>query len=232
MDASGCGIWAAANCSSRRCLTGPGRPTDRRPEPPLLWPGSCGISVWRRPQIRFSHPSIGRSQSIGSVPSRKITSLAVEEGNQVRDYACTLLGAVVGQSGAAYLQIGDGAIVVTGEEVGDYGWIFWPQHGEYANTTNFLTEERAAETLEFEIGPAVNEVAVFTDGIERLVLDFSSNAVHSPFFRPIFKWLATTEPTDEQQPSEALITYLGSDHVNKRTDDDKTLVIATRANPE
>jgi Protein phosphatase 2C len=168
---------------------------------------------------------------IGSV-QKEITSLAVEEGNQVRDYACTILGAVVGQSGAAYLQIGDGAIVVTGEEVGEYGWIFWPQHGEYANTTNFLTEERAAETLEFEIGPAVNEVAVFTDGIERLVLDFSSNAVHSPSFRPIFKWLAATEPTDEQQPSEALIAYLGSDHVNKRTDDDKTLVIATRANPE
>ena len=161
----------------------------------------------------------------------EIAVLAAEEGNQVHDYACTFLGAVVSPLGAAYLQIGDGAIVVAREEIGEYGWIFWPQHGEYANTTNFLTQEQAAEILLFETGPPVNEIAIFSDGIERLVLDLSARAVHSPSFQPIFKWLASTEPTGEQRPSQALITYLGSDHVNKRTDDDKTLVMATRADP-
>lgn len=161
----------------------------------------------------------------------EIAALAADEGNQVRDYACTMLGAVVAESGAVYLQIGDGAIVVGGDEGGEYSWIFWPQHGEYANVTNFLTQEQATETLEFETGPAVREIALFSDGIERLVLDFSSNAVHSPSFRPIFKWLAGTEPNDMQQPAQALINYLRSDHVNKRTDDDKTLVMATRADP-
>lgn len=168
---------------------------------------------------------------IGSV-QEEIAALAADEGNQVRDYACTMLGAVVAGSGAAYLQIGDGAIVVGGGEVGEYDWIFWPQHGEYANVTNFLTQEQATETLQFETGAPVREIALFSDGIERLVLDFSARAVHSPSFRPIFKWLAGTEPSDKQQPAEALIAYLGSDHVNKRTDDDKTLVMATRADPE
>lgn len=168
---------------------------------------------------------------LGSVQD-EIAALAADEGNQVRDYACTMLGAVVGGAGAVYLQIGDGAIVVESEEVGEYTWIFWPQHGEYANTTNFLTQEQAKETLLFEAGPPVREIALFSDGIERLVLDFSATTVHSPSFRPIFKWLAGTEPSDKQQPSEALIAYLGSDHVNKRTDDDKTLVMATRADPE
>ena len=83
----------------------------------------------------------------------EIAQLAAEEGNQRQDYACTLLGAVVGRSGAVYVQIGDGAIVVAGEEVGEYNWIFWPQHGEYANSTNFLTQEQTAETLLFETGP-------------------------------------------------------------------------------
>lgn len=162
----------------------------------------------------------------------EIATLAATEGNQVRDYACTMLGTVIAESGTVYVQIGDGAIVVGGEEVGEYSWIFWPQHGEYANVTNFLTQEHAAETLQFETGGPVSEIALFSDGIERLVLDFSAKAVHSPSFRPIFKWLAGTEPNNTQQPAEALIAYLGSDHVNKRTDDDKTLVMATRAEPE
>ena len=167
---------------------------------------------------------------IGSV-QEEIAALAADEGNQTRDYACTMLGAVVTESGAIYLQIGDGAIIVGSEEVGEYSWIFWPQHGEYANTTNFLTQEQAAETVQFETGAPVREIALFSDGIERLVLDFSAKTVHSPSFQPIFKWLAGTEPSDKKQPAEALIAYLSSDHVNKRTDDDKTLVMATRADP-
>jgi hypothetical protein len=168
---------------------------------------------------------------LGSVQD-EIAALAAAEGNQVRDYACTMLGAIVAGAGAIYLQIGDGAIVVGSEEAGEYSWIFWPQHGEYANTTNFLTQEQATETLQFETGAPVREIALFSDGIERLVLDFSAKVVHSPSFRPIFKWLASTEPSYKQQPAEALIAYLGSGHVNKRTDDDKTLVMATRADPE
>jgi hypothetical protein len=162
----------------------------------------------------------------------EIAALAADEKGDIRDYACTMLGAVVAGSSAIYLQIGDGAIVVGGEEVGEYSWIFWPQHGEYANTTTFITEEQVAQALLFEAGPPVREIALFSDGIERLVLDFSARAVHSPSLRPIFKWLAGTQQSDNREPCEALIAYLGSGHVNKRTDDDKTLVIATRAEPE
>ncbi len=164
---------------------------------------------------------------IGSVLA-DIARLATEEDCDVRDYACTLLGAVVGVSGSVYIQIGDGAIVVSTEVDGEYGWIFWPQHGEYANTTNFITQPDVIKTLLFEQGPPVREIAVFSDGIERLVLDLSTRTVHSPAFTPIFNWLARTEPDRTATPSQALSAYLASDHVNNRTDDDKTLVIATR----
>jgi hypothetical protein len=153
--------------------------------------------------------------------------LAASEENHIRDYACTLLGAVIGPTGAAYVQIGDGAIVVATEECGEYGWVFWPQHGEYANTTNFVTQDNVAEVLEFDTGLSVNEIALFSDGIERLVLNLSTKTVHSPAFRPIFEWLARTEGLSPQ--SQVLAAYLASDRVNNRTDDDKTLVMATRA---
>ena len=157
-----------------------------------------------------------------------IRQLAADEGQQVRDYASTLLGAVVAHSQAAYVQIGDGAIIVGADEPGEYSWIAWPQHGEYANVTNFLTQDDAHKVLFFETGAAVRQIALFTDGIERLVLNFSARTVHAPAFRPIFEWLAQTLPGAGVQSSEALAAYLGSEQVNQRTDDDKTLVMAAQ----
>jgi len=160
-----------------------------------------------------------------------IADQAIAEDADLADYSCTMLGVIVGKREAVSIQIGDGAIVVSTEEPGDYTWVFWPQHGEYANSTYFLTQPGAEAALQLERGPAVDEVAVFSDGIERLVLDMANKQVHSPAFRPIFEWLSGTEPDQGSAPSSALVAYLGSDHVNRRTDDDKTLVMATRAAP-
>jgi hypothetical protein len=153
-----------------------------------------------------------------------------------REFACTLLGAVVGQDRAAFFQIGDGAIVVSNRaEPDDYGWIFWPQHGEFASQTNFVTQDNALEVLEFEVEDrCVDEIAMFTDGIERLVLDLQNKTAHAPFFRPLFGWLAKTEPAaagEEIPTSEVVRHYLGSKQINDRTDDDKTLILASRRCP-
>ena len=150
-----------------------------------------------------------------------------------REFACTILGAVVGQDRAAFFQIGDGAIVVSNRaEPDDYGWVFWPQHGEFANQTNFITQDNALEVLEFElVERCVDEIAIFTDGIERLVLDLQERTAHAPFFRTLFGWLAKTEPaavSEEIPASEVMGRYLGSKQINDRTDDDKTLILASR----
>jgi hypothetical protein len=150
-----------------------------------------------------------------------------------RDFACTMLGAVVGHDRAAFFQIGDGAMVVSNRsEPDDYGWVFWPQHGEFANQTNFITQDNALELLEFELEErSVDEIAMFTDGIERLVLDLKEKTAHAPFFRPLFGWLANTEPAkvnEEIPTSEVIGRYLGSKQITERTDDDKTLILASR----
>jgi Protein phosphatase 2C len=163
----------------------------------------------------------------------EIRDLAEADDLNPREYACTILGAVVGQDRAAFFQIGDGAIVVSNRaEPDDYGWVFWPQHGEFANQTNFVTQENALEILEFELeDQCVDEIAIFTDGIERLVLDLQEKTAHAPFFRTLFGWLVKTEPAaiEEEIPaSEVMGRYLGSKQINDRTDDDKTLIIASR----
>lgn len=157
---------------------------------------------------------------------------AVEDLN-AREFACTVLAAIIGDTQAAFLQIGDGAIVVSNRsEPDDYGWVFWPQHGEFANQTNFVTQDDALDALEFELEDrCVDEISIFTDGIERLVLDLQERTAHAPFFKTLFGWLIKTEPMSvdtEISNSDVIAKYLGSKSINDRTDDDKTLILATR----
>ena len=151
---------------------------------------------------------------------------ADEAGDPAREFACTLLLVVLSPSGGAALQVGDGAIVV-GDDGADWSWVFWPQHGEYANTTRFLTDDDAPEIWMVEALPAtVIDVAIFSDGLERLALDHASRAAHPPFFRPLFGALAsaTYEPDSLH---EALGAFLQSEAVTSRTDDDTSLVLAS-----
>jgi hypothetical protein len=156
---------------------------------------------------------------------------AKNEALSPREFACTILGAVVGQNHSIFFQIGDGAIVVSETPIDEYGCIFWPQHGEFANQTNFIVQENLSEILEFEYSQGtVNRVALFTDGIERLVLDFSDRSVYPPALNSIFEWLHNNPQLNPDEiPSSALFTYLNSSFINSRTDDDKSLVMATRA---
>jgi hypothetical protein len=163
-----------------------------------------------------------------------IADRAASEGLSPRDFACTVIGAVVGNESHVFFQIGDGAIVVSHWNEPEYNWVFWPQHGEFANETSFITDENAPDILRehFEAQPRhVDEIAIFTDGIEGLILDFQSRAAHTPFFQTLFGWLVTMDtaaPNEEIPESRPIAQYLGSTEINERTDDDKTLILATR----
>ncbi len=159
-----------------------------------------------------------------------IGNFALEEEMKTQDFACTLLVAMVGQQQAVYFQLGDGAIVysLAGEE-NQYRCATWPQQGEYANSTNFLTDAAAKEKAFYETRTGtVEEVALFTDGIQSLVLDYRTRSAHSPFFKPLFTWLRPRDDGFSQELSDSLFLYLNSEKINTRTDDDKTLILATR----
>ena len=163
----------------------------------------------------------------------EINDLAQTVNLSAREFSCTILAAIIGDDRAAFFQIGDGAIVVSNRaEPDDYGWVFWPQHGEFANQTNFITQGDALDVLEFEVEDrCIDEIAMFTDGIERLVLDLKEKTAHAPFFRTLFGWLVKTEPTPantEIPCSPVIERYLASKQINERTDDDKTLILASR----
>ncbi len=146
-------------------------------------------------------------------------------GCSLRELACTALLAVMSPDAAAFAQLGDGAIVIAR---GDrYEPVFWPQEGEYANETNFLTEDDFANALEaVVVDEPIYELAAFSDGLQRLALDYTSRSGHLGFFRPLFQRLQTEE--NLEQLLAPFRQFLDSARINARTDDDKTLVLATR----
>jgi len=156
-----------------------------------------------------------------------IATEAEGNGRKVRDYACTFLGAVAGNGHALFFQIGDGAIVV--RDGGDYETIFWPEQGEYANTTFFITDEAYLERLNvLHAGSMPEEVAIFTDGLQTLALSFAQKKAHDGFFQPLFLALKNDPASGFTDFTGQLRRFLLRDDVSARSDDDKTLVLATR----
>lgn len=154
--------------------------------------------------------------------------LAAAEKLETSDFACTLLASIIADENAVFLQIGDGGMVYSAPDTPeDYHLVIEPQQGEYANATNFVTDLDAAATLKFEmIEKRINEVAIFTDGLQRIALDYQTNTAHAPFFRPMFAPLRAAKGAPNLD--ERLSDFLDSPKVNERTDDDKTLILAAR----
>ncbi len=159
----------------------------------------------------------------------KIYATANQQGHKARDYACTFLGVVASPLGTLLMQIGDGGIVV---DVGMGLTVpITPMSGEYANMTNFVTDENAIDVLKVVVLPTTaHKVAVFSDGIQRLALNMATNTAHEPFFTPFFAVLATATTAQEDHLQTELARFLNSPAVNERTDDDKTLALAHRVN--
>jgi hypothetical protein len=150
---------------------------------------------------------------------------ANDSGTSPREWACTILIAVCSSGSSAFLQIGDGAIVV--KDKAGLRPVFWPQSGEYINQTVFVTSPDAMAHIALEaITGCPLGIAILSDGLQGLALDYKARSAHSPFFLPLFSALLASPTVDDFEGK--LLALLNSASVNKRTDDDKTIVIAHR----
>lgn len=151
------------------------------------------------------------------------------KGENINEYSCTLLGAVITEQSAVFFQIGDGAII-RNTDPDQYTTIWWPHNGEYSNTTAFLADDSNMSHLRMiTLQETITEIAIFTDGLQLLTLNNESLSVHQPFFNDLFKWLRmATQEEHLTVLNRKLSEYLNSEAINNRTDDDKTLFLATR----
>jgi hypothetical protein len=189
--------------------------------------GSAAIEQWVQQATSLASLSPEAVTSWVSAIRQSLDHAAAAKGLTPRDFACTLLGAVIGVKAAVFFQIGDGAIVIGDGR--DFQPVFWPETGEYANMTYFVTDTDALDHLQVALvlSPP-DEVAMFSDGLQRLALVYESQTAYTPFFEPMFTPLRQVELTACDRLSDQLACFLASPKVNERTDDDKTLVLATR----
>ena len=153
---------------------------------------------------------------------------AAADGLTEREYACTLVGAIVGEQVAVFFQVGDGAIVYSTVPGAPPSLAFWPDRGEYENTTFFVTQASFMDQLQFSlVQERVAEIALLSDGLQRLALDYKSRTPYHPFFSGLFGPLRRTSRERLPALNAHLADYLNSTRVNDRTDDDKTVVLAT-----
>ncbi len=158
-----------------------------------------------------------------------INAKAVIAKARPRDFAATLVAILAGEDFSVVIHIGDGAVVMKRAGFEEWEVPSWPFQGEYASTTAFVTDDPQPRLTITAIDGVVEQFAVFSDGIERLVLDHVAKTPHHPFFN---RMLAPLKASDvvagDNNLSNALKEYLESPSVCERTDDDKSLILGLR----
>ena len=154
----------------------------------------------------------------------RIAARAHAENATPRDFACTLLFLAASERKTVCAQVGDGAIVLNDGEGLEVA--LWPENGEYANQTFFVSQSDAREHLQFASFGPVRDFVIFSDGLQHLALNESERRPYAGFFQPL---LDTVRGADElDRTKEQLEAFLSSDRVNGKTDDDKSIVIGCR----
>lgn len=160
---------------------------------------------------------------VGRIREAVIEEARARETEPV-EFSATLLGAVLTPGHALIVQVGDGAWV--GCRSGVLGCVTWPVGGEHAGQTVFANSAEAGEVLQVVHVPGgLTALAGFTDGLERLVLNLGGRFPVEGFFLPVFRALQDGA-RDFLGDLEA---FLRSPRVCARTDDDKSLCLAVRA---
>ncbi|MBA3752890.1 MAG: protein phosphatase 2C domain-containing protein [Nitrospira sp.] len=195
--------------------------------------------------VRFLVNSLKSSQTNGSALATKeswhtiacemlkstrdvITEEAKARQRDAGELASTLIVVVVAPCVTAAAQVGDGAVVVQSE--GAIRSFTKPPPTQYPNEATFLVSSDAIETAQFVIehGPS-ESLALFSDGLQMLALEYPEWNPFIPFFRPVFDFVR--EHDDEDMARAELEATMKSPRIRQRSSDDITLVLATRMHP-
>jgi serine/threonine protein phosphatase PrpC len=154
-----------------------------------------------------------------------VIATAKKEQRQPRELASTLILVVLGPNITIAAQIGDGASIQRKNE--DIQILTRPASTEYVNETTFLVSPSAVETAQLVIEDASsNSIAVLSDGLQTMALEYPNWNPFLPFFKPVFDFVEKRK--DEKAATLELESFLKSDRVRNHSDDDITLLLATR----
>ena len=154
----------------------------------------------------------------------------VAEAREVRprQFASTLSSITITPSGILALQVGDSALV--GRRDGVWESILWPENGEYASTTFFVTDPPEPRLNIVRETASFDAFALFSDGVGEVALEHVEQRPYTKFFEPMINPIVQSEEVGRLvQLSKALGNYLDRPEICERTDDDKTLILISAA---
>jgi len=181
----------------------------------------------------IKHGSLPRSQDVWRLMIRDILqatreaiiSEATLKQKEARELASTLILVALGPNVTIAAQIGDGASVQC--KNGNIQTLTRPEPTEYLNETTFLVSPGAVDSAQFVIeDTAADTVAILSDGLQMLALEYPNWGPYIPFFKPMFAFVEQTD--DENAAIAELESFLRSPRIRERSDDDLTLLLATR----
>lgn len=143
------------------------------------------------------------------------------------DFHTTLLLAVLTDDTLSVGNIGDGWAVV--REGGVLRAVATPERSEYVNETFFLTSRGALDEAVYEVVPAagLDALALLTDGAAWFSIDLDARTPSEALFGKLFTFAADSSRPSEERDEE-LARFLSSEMVIRKTDDDKTMILAVR----
>lgn len=154
----------------------------------------------------------------------RVAAISEKKQSTPRQFASTLALVVSTPDETLAMHVGDSAVVGRcGEE---WEVLCWPENGEYASTTFFVTDDPEPRLNITRYARKHDAFALFSDGVGDLALSHSEQTASPQFFTPMVR------PVDNAQSagrlpelSAKLRTYLAGPAICERTDDDKTLIL-------
>jgi hypothetical protein len=158
-----------------------------------------------------------------------IFAVAAKRAMMPRDFASTLICLISDGRETIVAHVGDGCAVAKVTESEEWIALSWPDHGEYASTTFFVSDEGGVKLRITRHVGEISAIALLSDGLERLALDFSTNVPFKKFFDGVISPLTASSIVGKDRDLCAkLKSYLAGSAVIARTDDDKSLILAVR----
>jgi hypothetical protein len=159
----------------------------------------------------------------------RINFAAAKREKLPRDFAATLIAVISDGTDTLIAQVGDGCAVLRARASQEWTIPLWPDHGEYASTTSFVTDDPFAKCRIHRSRCEIEGLAMMTDGLERLALDFQAKKPFPGFLDAMAKPIISAPNNGKDATLSTLLkNYLEGDAICSRTDDDKTLVVAAR----
>ncbi|MBL3575663.1 protein phosphatase 2C domain-containing protein [Rhodovulum sulfidophilum] len=158
----------------------------------------------------------------------RITGISERRGSTPRQFAATLVAVITTPQEVLTLHIGDSAAV--GRRSGEWDVLCWPENGEYASTTFFVTDDPEPRLNIQRFAADYDAFALFSDGIGDLALSHKDQSASPQFFNPMLRPVDSTPDAGcLRELSSKLGSYLSGASICERTDDDKTLILISGA---